>query len=204
MIKISKKDFDFRNLIDCISQKCSGIPALMLSCFWGLYCEEVCSNILLAGEGKRETYKGECPIGKMFQDIRKNAPFFLVTWRNLYNEVHWKKGYCWLMFSLGEISTFYSINDQRVPSMDEKFVKRLIETPIGTIVKELIMLDSSWFYDSYNLAISQGITLAELNKFLRLLNVFLKGIKPIEPFRNEKEKEELYREVVNFLNLTKK
>ena len=193
MIKISEKDFDFRNLIDCISQKCSGIPTLMLSCFWGLYCEEVCSNILR-----------ECPIGKMFQDIRKNAPFFLVTWRNLYNEVHWKKRYCWLIFSLGEISTFYSINDQRVPSMDEKFVKRLIKTPIETIVKELTMLDSSWFYDSYNLAISQGITLAEGNKFLRLLNVFLKGIKPIEPLRNEKEREELYREVVNFLNLTKK
>lgn len=209
MIQFRQIDMEFRKKVDAISKVCSGPFGFYLSCFWwkGGDYHKICTDIILRGQEGEIIYKGPCPNGSFFQELKVNSPAFLDEWHKLYNKIYWKKRYSFLMFTVVELSSYYSFNNLKVPGMSKSFVKKMMKIPATEIARKLINSNSSWFHDLHIWVISQGITPADWESFLLLFNTFTEGMMAqplVQPLRTQKERDTLHREINTFLNLNRK
>lgn len=179
MIQITKKDISFGEKVDLIVKRCPR----KFSCLWKETEEDPIP------------YTDRCPVNGLKQELQENSLHFLTFWQESAQKAFSsheegcpfaQQTIFWIL-SLSGIATLYSVNDRRVPWIPESLItsleKEANEQPrqfYTTIYQELENLNSSWFEKFSREAKGMQVTNYTWELILKVLKVFLEGIKGTE------------------------
>jgi len=200
MIRLTNKNIIDGLKMTLILRECPQISV----CLWEEIDEELeglleeintgCSiQMVFKNLGRKEEYRGECPIFKLRREIQEISPAFLKTWRDFTqrsSRFPMQDSFLWL--SLEGITTIYSANKNRVPFISEGLIKDVIREAkrnpkvfYPDLGKELIELHPRWFKEFSNRARAYRIAGYAWGHVLLILKIFLEGMKPVEPANEE-------------------